>query len=176
MTERGSELPQSKAAASRRTPICYLRQPIAMTDYLRERSAQLEHELPRECVIEAAAVAEALIADGLQPWIGRVRDRRENYSGLLYPWRFEGRNLAGWTTHYVCCAGDLAFDPLIGEPVPIGEYAARLFRLPLEIEQVLDAGQVAKAIGEGSLTTSIRQAAYGSSSTHRPDRRPSSSS
>jgi hypothetical protein len=145
-------------------------------DYLRDRSAQLEHELPGDCVNEAAAVAAALIADGLEPWVGRVRDRRGDFSGLLYPWRFEGRNLAGWTTHYVCCAGELAFDPLIGEPVPIGEYAARLFRLSLEIEPVLDAGQVAQAIGEGRLTTSIRRAAYGSSSTHPPDHRPSSSS
>jgi hypothetical protein len=107
-------------------------------DYLRERSAQFERELPGDCVTEACIVAVALIADGLGPWIGRIRDRRENYSGPLHAARFAGRNAPAWTTHYVCCAGDIAYDPLIGEPVPVSEFAERLFGRPLPVEHFVD--------------------------------------
>ena len=77
----------------------------------------------------------ALVADGERPWIGRIRDRRDNYSGPLYPIRFYGRNAPAWTTHYVCCAGDVAFDPMIGEPVSVHDVAERLFGRPLEVER-----------------------------------------
>jgi len=125
---------------------------VKAIDYLHERSAQLEHELPRECVVEACAVAAALIADGQRPWIGRIRDRGENYAGPLHAARFSGRNAPAWTTHYVCCAGDLAYDPIAGEPVPVSELAERLFGRPLAVEHFLDF------TGEAELRQAIRKA------------------
>ena len=139
-------------------------------NYLRERSAQLDHELPGDCIDEAIIVARLLIAEGRQPWIGRIRDRRGDFSGLLYPWRFAGRQAMGWTTHYVCCADDLAFDPIAGEPVPVSEFAERVFQRKLEIERLLDVRDIE------NLKASILQAACASSSTHHPGRHPSASS
>jgi hypothetical protein len=102
-------------------------------------------------VTEACAVAAALIADGERPWIGRIRDRSEGFSGLLYPSRFSGRNAMGWTTHYVCCAGELAYEPIAGEPVPVSEIAERLFGRPLNVERFCDFS------GEAELRQAIRQ-------------------
>ena len=124
----------------------------AAAEYLRVRSAELEHELPGECVGEVCVVARALVADGERPWIGRIRDRRANYSGPLYPIRFYGRNAPAWTTHYVCCAGDVAFDPLIGEPVSVHEVAERLFGRALEVERF------AEWTSEGELRNAVRKA------------------
>lgn len=120
-------------------------------DYLRERSAQFERELPGDCVTEACIVARALIADGEKPWIGRIRDRRENYSGPLHAGRFSGRNAPAWTTHYVCCAGDIAYDPLAGEPVPVSELAERVFGRPVPVEHFVDF------TGEAELRQAIRK-------------------
>ena len=138
--------------------------------YLAERSAQLEHELPGDCLDEAIHIATLLLAEGQRPWIGRIRDRRGDFAGLLYAWRFTGRQAIGWTTQYVCCEGDLAYDPLAGEPVPVSEFAQRVFQKPLEIERLLDVGDPA------DIKASIRQGAYASSSTHHPGRPPSASS
>ena len=136
---------------------------------MQERSAQFEHELPGDCVDEAIHVAELLLAEGKRPWLGRIRDRRADFAGLLYAWRFAGRQAIGWTTHYVCCADDVAYDPLAGEPVPVGEFAQRVFQKPLDIERVLD-------VDPANVTASIRRAVYASSSTHHPGRPPSASS
>lgn len=137
--------------------------------YLKERSAQFEHELPGDCVDEAIRVAELLIAEGKRPWIGRIRDRRGDLAGLLYAWRFAGRQAFGWTTHYVCCADGLAYDPLAGEPVPVDEFAEWVFQRKLEIERVLD-------VDPANVTASIRQAVCASSSRHHPAHPPSASS
>jgi hypothetical protein len=114
-------------------------------DYLRERSAQLDHELPGDCVDEACAVAAALIEDGEKPWIGRLRDWRGNFHGPLHPSRFSGRNAPAYTTHYVACAGDRVFDPIAGEPLPVADYAQRVFGRQLPIERVVDADEVSSA-------------------------------
>jgi hypothetical protein len=110
--------------------------------YLRERSAQLDHELPGDCLVEARKVAEALIADGKRPWIGRIRDQRGDFHGPLHPVRFTGWNAPAYTTHYVCCADDLAYDPIIGEPVPVSDVAERLFGRPLDVEDVTTASSL----------------------------------
>jgi hypothetical protein len=93
-----------------------------------------------------------LIASGLRPWIGRIRDRGENVSGPLHAARFTGRNAMTWTTHYVACAGELAYDPLIGEPVPVSELAERVFGRPLLVEHFVDFE------GEAALRQAIRKA------------------
>jgi len=111
-------------------------------EYLRARSAQLDHELPGDCLEEARKIAEALIADGERPWIGLIRDQRGNFFGPLHPSRFAGRNAFTYTTHYVCCAGDMAYDPMIGEPVPVSEVAERLFGRPLPVEDVTTASSL----------------------------------
>jgi hypothetical protein len=106
-------------------------------------------------VTEACIVAAALLADGLKPglklWIGRIRDRHGNYSGPLHAARFTGRNAPAWTTHYVCCADDIAYDPLAGEPVPVSELAERVFGRPLPVEHFVDFS------GEAELRQAIRK-------------------
>jgi hypothetical protein len=139
-------------------------------NYLRERSAQLEHELPGDCLDEASKIAELLIAEGKHPWIGRIRDQRGDFAGPLYAWRFEGRNAPAWTTHYVCCADDLAYDPLAGEAVPVHELAERVFGRSLPVERVFDVPL------EGDVRTSIRRGVCVSSSTPRAASHPSASS
>ena len=141
--------------------------------YLQERSAQLEHELPGDCLDEAIRIAELLLAEGKRPWIGRIRDRSGDFSGVLYPWRFEGRNAPSYTTHYVCCEGELAYDPIAGEPVHVGEIAERVFRRNLPVERVLDVGEVA---ANGDVRASIRRAVCAPSSRDHRDRHPSASS
>jgi hypothetical protein len=43
---------------------------------------------------------------------------------LLMPVMYE----VDWYAHVVCREGDLLYDPIFGEPVPVGEYSQLLFR------------------------------------------------
>jgi hypothetical protein len=109
-------------------------------EYLHAVSKQIDDTYPGDCRKHAEELAKLLRHEGRQPWIGRLRKTTElNGSTLHHPLialRFRGRGLRAipaWTTHYVCCCDGLAYDPLLGEPVPIESYSERAFgeQLPM---------------------------------------------
>lgn len=81
-----------------------------------------------------------LIADGRDAWIGRVRRVEQRgtitFHAPLTPLRFRGRSGPTWTTHYVCCSGNTAYEPLLGVPIALAEYSVAVFGEAIDIERV----------------------------------------
>ena len=92
-----------------------------------------------DCLKHARLLREQLVAEGRDAWIGRLRKReargQDTFHGPLTPLRYRGRGAPTWTTHYVCCSGETAFDPLLGFPIDISEYALAVFGEPIAIER-----------------------------------------
>jgi hypothetical protein len=129
-----------------------------MVVYLRETFEEMQHSgYTLDCVAHACRLAEILHASGRAPWIGRIRDLSETPQGTLHqrltPLRFANKT---WTTHYVCCAGDEAFDPMAGEPLPLDQYGQQVFGRPLQIEEFLSAETTAALIEAGALKRAFR--------------------
>jgi hypothetical protein len=121
--------------------------PRIAVDYLREISAALDNGYPGDCVAHACRLAMLLYAEGKKPWIARLRDVRQSASGVFHgpltPTRLAGRKGPTWTTHYVTCEGDLAYDPLAGSPVAVAEYPLVVFGRAIAMESFLDANATA---------------------------------
>ncbi|MBV9496660.1 MAG: hypothetical protein JOZ54_20620 [Acidobacteria bacterium] len=105
-----------------------------------------------DCVRHAERIASLLIADGLQPWIGRLRDvhlhEDTTFHAPLIPRRFPHLT---WNTHYVACAGSTVYDPLAGAPLPLAEYAQTVFGREIVVERWLDE----EATAEGNIRRRI---------------------
>ena len=109
-----------------------------------------------DCIAHVCAAAEGLLAGGKRPWIGRIRDRRGDFSGPLIP-----RSMPSvcWTTHYVCCCDGEVHDPLAGDAVPIGEYAERMFGRVLKVEEIVNSEEVAELVARGTLRATLQRLA-----------------
>ena len=129
-------------------------------EYLRTLFLALPDGYPDDCVVHACRLVELLLVECEEPWIGRLRDIRPTENGMfhgpLIPATLSGRHARTWTTHYVACAGDRAYDPLIGESVALSEYAQRLFGRNLAIEILLDADRTAELSRAGKLRATIQ--------------------
>jgi hypothetical protein len=107
----------------------------------------LDRGYPENCVVHACRLADLLLAERKNAWIGRLRDVRQSpfgvFHGPLTPIRLAGSNGPTWTTHYVACADGYAYDPLVGRPVLLGEYAVTVFGRELTIDCFLDVAKTA---------------------------------
>ena len=114
----------------------------AARDYLRDVSSGITTSYPEDCLAHACRIAELLLADGHAPWIGSIRDLQGDYHHPLIPQRLLGHGAPTWNVHYVCCDDGDAYDPLIGEPVPVGELAQRVFGRELAMAEAVSAATV----------------------------------
>lgn len=103
----------------------------ATLEYLSRKNQELiaTNYSGQSCDDISIETAMKLVEDGLTPHIERVfeliRDERGNEElKSLFP---KPLNNKDWGAHLVCCTKDLAFDPLIGKPVPKSEYCMILF-------------------------------------------------
>ena len=118
-------------------------------DYIREISDSITGTYPRDCVWHACRIAELLLAEGRAPWIGRVRDERSDIElGPLIPKRAPSLT---WTTHYIACSEDEAYDPLAGETVSVGDLASRIFGRPLPVAVHLDVAETEHLLKSGEI-------------------------
>lgn len=126
---------------------------------MRAIGAALDDGYPEHCVAHACRLVELLIADGEEPWIVRLRDRRETEHGVLHgpliPHSLRGEHARTWTTHYAACAGSLVFDPLAVEPTPLDDYAQRVFGRELALETFLDVQRTAELFAAGKLRAAM---------------------
>ncbi len=108
----------------------------------REALARMHDEIrdsySGDCLARARTLAGLLRAEGQTPRLMRLR-RESDQGGIrrhdpLIPLRYRGRGGPAWTTHYVCCAGDFAYEPLIGRPIPLAGYATAVFGEEFEME------------------------------------------
>jgi hypothetical protein len=111
-------------------------------DYLRDTSLAMTERYAGDCRQHAYKIAKLLIAEGRSPWIARIREtvvQGDNvFHAPLTPRRLFGDSSVTWTTHYVACAGGEAYDPIIGEPVPLEGYTERLFGREISVDIFLD--------------------------------------
>jgi len=130
------------------------------SDYLCEISSLLDGGYPGDCVTHACRLAELLIAERKNPWIGRVRDVRQvalgTFHGPLTPIRLLGFGGPTWTTHYIACVDGFAYDPLVGRPVLLAEYAVTVFGRELRIDCFLDVGITAELSRRQELPSAFR--------------------
>lgn len=82
------------------------------------------------CGYMACEIAKILIKNGKKPRIDIVRgvDIIEHgwiHSETLVPIQYKGR--IAWGAHQVCCVDDIAYDPMLGAPVPLKNYCKTVF-------------------------------------------------
>ena len=123
-------------------------------DYIREAATAERYE--QDCVAHACRIAELLLAERREPWIGRIRDVQGNYHGPLIPLRYLGKGAPTWTTHYVACAGREVFDPLAGEPVEVDRYTIEVFGRKLDVVEHFDAGETQRLLQSGEFLQAFR--------------------
>jgi hypothetical protein len=126
-------------------------------DYLRDVSLEMDSGYTLDCVAHACALARLLLDAGRAPWIGRLRETIERedhvFHAPLTPARFKGRT---WTTHYVCCAGNEVYDPIAGQPLPLGSYAEIVFRRALPVVEHFSPDVTAELLVRGELRLAFR--------------------
>ena len=129
-------------------------------DYLRDVSLEMDSGYTLDCVAHACALARLLLDAGRAPWIGRLRetiDLGENvFHAPLTPVRFKGAHARTWTTHYVCCAEDVVYDPIVGKPLPVGSYAEAVFGRVLPVVEHFSPEVTAELLGRGELRLAFR--------------------
>jgi len=123
--------------------------------YLRETSEAMSETYLDDCVTHACRIASLLLEEGAPPWIGRIRETTGNVHHPLTPLRFLGRRGPTWTTHYICCNGADAYDPIVGEPISVDEYALRVFGRPIPVMKVVEESDVAALTRAGTLRAHI---------------------
>ncbi|HEX8492994.1 MAG TPA: hypothetical protein VF658_09150 [Pyrinomonadaceae bacterium] len=108
----------------------------SVTAYLEEQNAIVRSGSYWNCLVAARKLSALLLAEGRNPWIGRLRKREDRgdhiFHGPLIP-----RPLgiaAAWTTHYVCCCEEMAYDPLAGKTIRLEEYSLRVFGEQISME------------------------------------------
>ena len=124
-----------------------MRNDEAAVNYLRETSSRMADKYLEDCTVHAVRIAGYLRQGGCEAWIGSIREvvpygDRELHQPLI-PLRFAGRKPPTWNVHYVCCSENLAYEPLIGEPVPVDELALLVFGRPLPVREVVSTAEVA---------------------------------
>lgn len=108
-------------------------------EYLERESVALEDAYFGDCRKRALHVRALLRAAARDAWIGRMRKVSgwgdSTFHGPLIPLRYRGRGRSApaWTTHYVCVSDGVAYDPLIGSPVPMGRYSMTVFGEEIEV-------------------------------------------
>lgn len=120
----------------------------SILDYLTTKHTALIAELGENdgssalCGVVAAEVAQRLLDEGKSPRIEDVSEWTYENGKLthvktLIPTIFKNKwtEKGGWGCHVVCCADNIAYDPLLGEPVPVNEYCKLLFGedIPMEV-------------------------------------------
>jgi len=95
-----------------------------LNDYKTPSGQHSEH-----CGLIANALAKLLIEAGKEPYIMLVtEDVHKNgfvYTKDLEPLIYNGN--VSWGSHLVCCCENVAFDPMIGNPVNIDQYTQIVF-------------------------------------------------
>lgn len=88
------------------------------------------------CSLVAIDIAKMLLKEGKKPELifitGKCIENSPNNYEALKPVQYEGR--ISWGGHMVCACDGLVYDPMIGEPLPIEEYAHKAFGADVEMK------------------------------------------
>jgi hypothetical protein len=129
--------------------------------YLRELSRALDVAYTGDCTHYAEEMARRLLEDGCSPWIGAIRDVVTLPDGRVYHapltlLKYAGSGGPTWNVHYVCCRGDEAFEPILGEPFAVDDLGERLFGRKLAVAKVIDEGDTERVLRTGTFREHLK--------------------
>ena len=89
------------------------------------------------CVAQAIELYDILTQENKSPYIMQVYEIDEETLGPkgLLPLAFEGKGIPK-PRHWVCCSDDLAYDPLVGEPIALENYCKTIFGRDYEMQRI----------------------------------------
>jgi hypothetical protein len=111
--------------------------------FLEEQSGIVRSGGYWNCLAAALELSALLLAEGRRPWIARLRKTQDAgdhiFHAPLIP-RAQGV-AATWTTHYVCCCEEMAYDPVAGRVIQLEGYTMEIFgeQISLEVFVTADA-------------------------------------
>ncbi|HEX8143782.1 MAG TPA: hypothetical protein VF553_14380 [Pyrinomonadaceae bacterium] len=104
--------------------------------YFEEQSALVRAGGYWNCLTAARKLSALLLAEGHSPWIARLRKTElvggQVFHAPLIP-RLQGV-AAAWTTHYICCCDEIAYDPVAGEAIRLEVYSSQVFGMEISLE------------------------------------------
>ena len=113
----------------------------ALSTYLSEKHEQLADNYQADCLAIACDVARLLVESGKQPSIvsftKTTKTEDGNFHHPLMPKKYGGR--VTFTRHYVCCCEELAYEPMLEQPVPIEQLCQAVFGQELTMEEFVSA-------------------------------------
>lgn len=120
--------------------------PKAVLEYLKNKHTTIvnDYRTPdglwsEHCGLIAVDIAKLLLDDGRQPCIAEVFEDVHTGHFLhrkeLLPKIFDGR--ISWGAHQVCCCDGQAFDPIIGNPIPVERYTEAVFGEDINIKVIV---------------------------------------
>jgi hypothetical protein len=92
------------------------------------------------CSLIAIDIARILLAEGKKPKLVLISGK----TGLLKPIQYGGR--VSWGGHTVCVCEGLAYDPMIGRPLPINEYIRQAFGSDVEVKTTISEEEMDRFI------------------------------
>jgi hypothetical protein len=136
---------------------------VTAEEYLREVSRAMEDRYQGDCVTYACRVAELLVAEGRNAWIGRLRvtvsEGGRVFHAPLIPRRYAGRGAPAWTTHYVCGSEGRVYDPLAGHALDVTVFGETVFGIPIEVVTLFDSADTARLLARSALRPAVQRAA-----------------
>lgn len=126
--------------------------------YLEEQNAVVRSGRFWNCLAAARELSALLLGEGLSPWLARLRKAEargdEVFHFPLIP-RVEGLK-ATWTTHYVCCCDDVAYEPVVGRAMRLENYSAELFGEVIPMEVFIPSNELQNYLAEKLVSANIK--------------------
>jgi len=99
------------------------------------------------CGLIAVDIVRLFIKSGLKPQIfsivGKVVDSAGNRE-TFYPRRYSNR--VSWEGHTVCVLNGVVYDPMVGTPVPLDEYARITFSKEVDMYVYIDSDEITEFV------------------------------
>lgn len=126
--------------------------PPKLKSYFRDQVAVIQTGAYWNCLLSAETHAELLLEAGRSPWIGLLRkvEMRGHdvfYAPLIPLTCYPGRV---WTTHYVCVAGGVVYDPIGLRPIRLDRYGQAVFGEALQIKPHVAQSSIASYLAARS--------------------------
>ncbi len=135
-----------------------IEQESSVLSYLAEKNRTLinDYKTPdgnyaESCGLIAIDIARLLLKEAKQPSIMSVNGKRVDNPAIianepLVPVQYNGR--VKWGGHTVCVCDGLVYDPMIGKPVSIEQYAHEAFGAEIEMKITVTEDRISDFVKE----------------------------
>lgn len=110
--------------------------------YLEEQGALVRSSGYWNCLVAARNLSALLLAENRNPWIARLRKRETIGEHVFYGPLIAAGIARAWTTHYVCCCDEMAYDPVAGKALRLEGYTQKVFGEQISMEVFVPAEEL----------------------------------